>query len=56
MTNFGDVIKLLAPILLMRILENASPIHSVHLTRPFFLAKYKRKSGLARETIFKDNN
>ena len=49
-TNFGDVIKLLAPISLMRILKYASPIHAAHLTRPFFPSEYKRKNGLARET------
>ena len=50
MINFGDVIKLLAPILLMRILKHASPIHAAHLTRPFFLSEYKEKSGLACDT------
>ena len=35
----------------MQILKNASPIHTAHLIRPFFLSEYKRKSGLACETI-----
>ena len=48
MTNFGDVIKLLAPILLMQILKNASPIHTAHLTRPFFSSEYKKKVWLTR--------
>ena len=41
--NFDDVIEILAPILLMRILKHASPIHTARLTRPFFLSEYKRK-------------
>ena len=53
-TNFGEVIKLLAPISLMRILKHASPIHTAHLTRPFFLSEYKRKkwSGSQRFSTF----
>ena len=35
----------------MRILKNSSPIHTAHFIRPFFLSEYKRKSGLACETM-----
>ena len=50
--NFGDVIELLVPISLMRILKHASPIHTAHLTRPFSQPNIKEKSGLAQETTF----